>query len=492
MKFKLEKLHLKNEYFLVLLPLFFICHGYNENYAVVNIRDVIVLLLKYLALLAIFFSFTLWLFKNWRKAAVVTLFIASFYFFFGPIHDAAKYLLGKNLFTSYSFILPLSLLLFALLIVTIKRTDRSFNQFTRYCNSVLILLILMEIAFLFKNNSFSKENEKKYSFANACDTCLRPDIYLIISDGYAGARELQDILNFNNSAFENALRHRGFRIIIDSKSNYNLTPYSVASLFEANYFSTLKDKENKKDVDHCLNTINNNFVLSFFRNQHYKFFNHSIFRFNDQAPLINSMFFVIGQDAINSQTLWGRMNRDIRFNLVTRWKWKPEMKRWTKKNVREIEEVIDQTLITSAQKDDMPRFVYTHVMMPHYPYCLDRKGNFNDPSVIFEENWSRKKDYVEYLQYSNTRFLKMIDQILSTSPKPPVIIFMSDHGFREFEMTEETIKYGFININAVYLPNQRYDGFYNEMSNVNQFRVLINTLFNQQLPLLKDSSSFIK
>src|SRR5215204_6515524 len=168
MKFKLEKLHLKNEYFVVLLPLFFVCHGYNENYAVVNIRDVIVLLLKYLALLAIFFSFTLWLFTNWRKAAVVTLFIASFYFFFGPIHDAAKYLLGKN---------------------------------------------------LFKNYSFSKENEKKYSFANACDTCLRPDIYLIISDGYAGARELQDILNFNNSAFENALQHRGFRIIIDSKSN---------------------------------------------------------------------------------------------------------------------------------------------------------------------------------------------------------------------------------------------------------------------------------
>lgn len=45
----------------------------------------------------------------------------------------------------------------------------------------------------------------------------------------------------------------------------------------------------------------------------------------------------------------------------------------------------------------------------------------------------------------------------------------------------------FYNLNAVYLPQKSYSGWYNGINNVNQFRVLLNTLFHQQMPLLADS-----
>jgi len=94
------------------------------------------------------------------------------------------------------------------------------------------------------------------------------------------------------------------------------------------------------------------------------------------------------------------------------------------------------------------------------------------------------------LKYSNRKLLELIDHIRKNSPRPPVIILMSDHGFRQLPEGSDQ-KYYFMNLNAVYLPNGNYAGFYDGMSNVNQFRVILNSQFNQKLPLLKDSTSFL-
>jgi hypothetical protein len=101
----------------------------------------------------------------------------------------------------------------------------------------------------------------------------------------------------------------------------------------------------------------------------------------------------------------------------------------------------------------------------------------------------RKKEYLEYLQYSNALFLETIDQILTKSKKPPIILFMGDHGFREFtDGFEKNAPFYYMNLNAVLVPNSNYKEFYNGISGVNQFRALLNTSFGQHIPYLKDSS----
>jgi hypothetical protein len=42
------KIRFSKEYFLLLLPLFFLTHGYNENYPSVTVWDVVFLLAQYL------------------------------------------------------------------------------------------------------------------------------------------------------------------------------------------------------------------------------------------------------------------------------------------------------------------------------------------------------------------------------------------------------------------------------------------------------------
>jgi hypothetical protein len=67
---------------------------------------------------------------------------------------------------------------------------------------------------------------------------------------------------------------------------------------------------------------------------------------------------------------------------------------------------------------------------------------------------------------------------------------MSDHGFRCFDPQVDPASF-FYNQNAVYFPNGDYSGFYDEITNVNQFRVVFTKLFHLNLPLLKDSTVFL-
>jgi hypothetical protein len=85
----------------------------------------------------------------------------------------------------------------------------------------------------------------------------------------------------------------------------------------------------------------------------------------------------------------------------------------------------------------------------------------------------------------------MADHLLQTAPAPPVIIFMSDHGFRHFTKPVDR-KYHFMNLNAVYLPGRNYSLFNDSLSNVNQFRVLFNSLFKTSYPVLPDSCIYLK
>ncbi len=61
---------------------------------------------------------------------------------------------------------------------------------------------------------------------------------------------------------------------------------------------------------------------------------------------------------------------------------------------------------------------------------------------------------------------------------------MSDHGYRGNMETS----FKFKTLNAIYLTDKNYQGFYDGISNVNQLKVLLNTQFKQQLKMLPDST----
>ena len=490
---KINKLPL----FLYLLPLFFVLHGFTENYFLVPVPDSILLLLKYLFGALVLHVIFFFLFKrNNYRATFFSFVLLLVYFFFGAFHDTIKSLLPGSFFAKYSFVLPFIFLIISLAFIVVRR-KKMFVKPTLYLNLLFIILISTEV-FILSGKILKYDRQHQLKSINneftLCDTCNKPDIYLIVADEYAGEKTLHDLYNFDNTAFLNQLKERKFHVIKNSISNYNITPVSIASLLNINY-PQYKGKElSDIAMSPIYNLIDTDVLVPFFRFHGYKFINNSVFTVNGQPPLATQSFTPVNTGIIESQTLINRLMRDLGYLLI---KWR--ILKTNRKddytvlgNNNKILKNIKEQVI---QKPKKPVFSYSHLTMPHFPYYYNRKGQPYPPSTLrLETEWMEghlfEDHYLEYLLYTNGVLIDLLDFILKHSKKPPVIILISDHGFRHFtkKVHEE---YDFYNLNATFLPDQYNPKFMDGMSNLSYMRNLLNLLFNQHLAEDKQTRYYI-
>jgi len=107
--------YFNKEFFLVLMPLFFVLHGFIPYYEAIYWTDAVQLFLLY-SVFSVSIVFLLnFVFLAFRNAAIYTFMLLLFNFLFGSLHDLARQYFGKSVLTQYSFLLPLILLLFTIL-----------------------------------------------------------------------------------------------------------------------------------------------------------------------------------------------------------------------------------------------------------------------------------------------------------------------------------------------------------------------------------------
>ncbi|MBK5273042.1 MAG: sulfatase-like hydrolase/transferase, partial [Bacteroidia bacterium] len=156
-------------------------------------------------------------------------------------------------------------------------------------------------------------------------------------------------------------------------------------------------------------------------------------------------------------------------------------------NNNKILENIKEMVVRKTKK---PLFTYAHLTMPHFPYYYNSHGKAYPPESVREGTQWLEDNYLEYLSYTNGVFIDLIDYILQHSKKPPVIILISDHGFRHYSKKVHE-EYDFYNLNATFLPDQYIPNFRDSMSNVSYMRSLLNLLFNQHLAVDKQDRYYI-
>lgn len=487
MKDKISIFLRKYPLFLYLLPVFFVLHGFTENYDFVPIKDSMLLIALYACVGIILMLLFRLFYKNWLKAAFVAFVILSFHFFFGSIQDGLRHVLPGSFFSKYVFILPASLCLFVLILFLLKRNKAPLYRFAFYLNSLLLLLILIDfVSLAVKASGKSGERSALPKDFVACTTCDKPDIYVIIADEYAGNTELNDIFHFDNASFFNDLTAKGFHIIPNSSSNYNYTPYSIASTLDMDYLD-LNRMGKQPLLTYTYETIGNNKFLRFLLNQGFEFYNYSLSDFKGYPSYATETFLPLKTKLITSQTFLSRLEKELRFHLVTTFNSKGEIDRSIYVNRNNNEKLSQLLFRTAGERSSRPKFVLTHLMMPHYPYYYDRNGNPFPADSIVEGKQINRRYYIEYLQYSNKKLLALVDQILQKSSKPPIIVLMGDHGFRHFTEPVNP-KYYFNNLVSVHLPKHNYTAFPDSLTNVNLLRAVLNTSFDQHLPYLKDTT----
>ena len=135
-------------------------------------------------------------------------------------------------------------------------------------------------------------------------------------------------------------------------------------------------------------------------------------------------------------------------------------------------------------------------------FVFDENGNTHEHQRLFtlaegagnqdsvEEYW---KGYREQVRFVNAEIKKVIEDILLKSETPPIILVMGDHGpasMFNWKIEDPVCLWERTgNLYAILLPEHQKDGtVYDSITPVNTFRILFNTYFATDLPLLEDLS----
>ena len=476
--------------YLVFLSIFFVFHGYTENYNYIPAPDAAMLLAVYLGA-SLLLAGLFWLFyKNTSKAALPAFVCMFFFFFFGSIYDSVNSWRPNSFLGKYTVLLGSFLIVLMAAIIFLTRWKKSLQKFNYVLNVFFVFLLLAEVmTLLFKVATFEPAyNSSQTRKIITCDTCSKPDVYLIVTDAYAGDQQLRETMNYNNADFYSALNARGFHTPA-SNSNYNYTPFSCASMLQMEYLQGLeKSNTSHRDLLKCNEILNQNEVTGILQQHGYEFFNYSIFDMWGRPSIVKETVLPSKTKFITAQTLFSRLYTNAIFNMANRFAFLRDTRLYY--TLKSNERALDSTRTVVSRKTGKPKFIYSHLLMPHYPYYFDEQGNQRKAEEIYDGKELDIEKYLSYMKYTNKVLLALVDDILKKSSQPPIIIMIADHGFREYPFHVEE-KYQFNNFFAIHLPSKNYSGFYDGISNVNVFRTLFNQQFNQQFPQLKDSTIWI-
>jgi hypothetical protein len=475
---------------LALLPFFFTLHGFTENFPLVPVSNAVVLTFVYTAASVIFCSIFFLALKNFIKAALLASMVMAFHFFFGNVHDFIKSILGSGFFTRYGVIISMTLILLVFLFLLIRKRKTPY-KFTSYFNILLLILVVIDgsllVGRLITGKSAQSYAKMDASFTQ-CDTCAKPDVYIILLDEYAGQRELTDIFKFDNHVFLDSLKYKGFKTIANSSSNYNYTPYSTASLLAMEYLDEKKTMNTQKGFRYAVNKIDNNQCINFFLSRGYDFYNCSPFTVAGKTASIEGSFVPKGTGLITSGTFISRFEKDVLLNLANKLNWNWYIKKKMYSTLHDNRQLYELTGNIAKTKKG-PKIVYTHLLMPHYPFYYTESGELYSFDDLKKISLSDTSAYLSYLKYTNNTILDLVNNILKNSSSPPVIVILSDHGYRHF--SDKDPGYFFSNLITVHTPSQNYNGYSDTMSNVNILKSILNSEFGQRLEMEKDKTYLI-
>jgi hypothetical protein len=314
---------------------------------------------------------------------------------------------------------------------------------------------------------------------------------------YANSKVLKSFWNYDNHQLENFFDSSGFYYAKNSTSNYNYTVFSIGSTLNMDYQEKDLKYTNAFRSSGQLSQFEDNELFRILKKQGYEFQNFSWFHFNDAPTKVAPFVLTEPKDLVGAQTLLFRFRSDVAWNFkIFRTKRAPTdaltpfFLKECEDNLSRIRESYIGIKRLSSKISDKPLFLYAHFLMPHAPFLFDSTGN-----VKPEIQWlsTKHEDYLEQLKYTNKMIIDLCSTLMQEAKRPRIIIVQSDHGYRNFNSKDGLSKdVEFQNLSAFYFPQKNYGVLYDSISAVNTFRALIKSQFNYDVPLLKDTSFYMR
>ena len=425
--------------------------------------------------------------RDWHRAALFTFIIVVFFFIYGHIYNLLEDVTfaAVSIFRHRTLLPFLGIILLALLFWIAIRLKRP-TAFTYWLNLLSIYLLIFPLGKITLNlfEQWSADRTVSVSAAQAAAGEDQPDIYYIILDAYGRADVLQRLLGYDNSEFLDALRQRGFYVAGCSQSNYAYTDFSVTSSLNYDYLDAL-DVNNSRSGRIAL--LKHGAVRSFLEANGYQTVafptGWSFTEWQDADLYLDFDRPVTTLTEFETLILNTTMARAVSDSVSV------DTGEASHKDLRRLRVLSLLEKIKQLPDLDENLFVFAHIVVPHLPYTFAPDGGvpeYEGKSATYEETGNA---YVGQVQFINREILQVVDALIENSDVPPVIIIQGDHGPLP-DLAEDSAERLPI-LNAYYLPGvQAEDILYPSISPVNSFRVVLNSYFGQDLPLLEDKSYF--
>jgi len=362
---------------------------------------------------------------------------------------------------------------------------------------LLITPLFQIISFSINQQKANQDAQQILSTQQLALPDIPPDVYLIVLDSHLRSDVLLETFDLDNSAFTNELESMGFHVLDCAMSNYAYTPLSMSSMLNMDYISTLAPELQPPKTDRTLlfELIKHSSLRRSLEEIGYSTYN--IVSYQPLAWEDASHYIATDANSISnsSQTVIVNSFESLvsEPTLV-----KPLLKLMAKHVQSENFVPIDylyaddarqqlfiQEKLTEIIADRGPKFVFTHINIPHPPYVFNADGSLieNPPPLpwVTPIPWDDYLDYYSnHVQYIDSAILPIVKNILNSSDNPPVIILVGDHG------ADSANRLGILS--AYFLPEDLAADIPEDTSLVNSFRYVFNYVFGAELPILENKS----
>ena len=502
---KSQILHLPlHPLFLAIFPiLFFYSNNIEEVFLTVLPKPLFVsIALTFFSLVIIYV-----LLKNTFKSSFIVSFFLILFFSFGHVKTFAN-LDGQLL-------LGIWILIFAISTYLLSKTKKNLSQLNNFLNIASVLLVSFSliniIYFEVSTNRVARLFESKEKSTAVSEIKLTkpenpPDIYYLIFDRYASFNTTEKKYNHDLGEFKEFLTSKGFFVAEQSHANYPRTFLSLGSSLNMEYVTYLSDKigEDSSDESSAYYLLNNHKVGQLLKSQGYKYIHVGSWweptRMNENAdknyfysPL---KFKGLGLDEFSTKFVGTTLLAQF---LTKNSKGGGSQPLYGRDNHREGILFQFETLNNIAKEKNGPKFVFAHLLAPHFPYVLDKDCN----NVVEKEakSKSNKENYLNQLDCTNKKIQEVVDNIFSASGGSAIIILQADEGpdpikgnlEKQWQKSDiNSLKEKTSILNAIYLPSKNKRGLYPEISPVNTFRIIFNLYFGANFDILEDKTYVIE
>tara|TARA_B100001245_G_C22865077_1_gene416006 strand:- start:64 stop:1485 length:1422 start_codon:yes stop_codon:yes gene_type:complete len=401
--------------------------------------------------------------KNGNKAALITGVGVVFFFYFGYVQDALKGILVSNIpVNKTSILVPISIIIFIILTIYFIKSKNNFESIIKIANVVSITLILVVcVQFIIPGASAEK-----------------PNVYHIILDEYTDNEILTKKFGYNNEKFLEFLNNNGFYMHDKLFSTFGGT------VKELNVILNMEYPKKLRWMSEDYESLNNNKVMSIFSNQDYSVIEtNSMMRWKNFSDVDTKLCY--DTNFINSEFLDQVLGKSIiRYFLE---KYQQDTRRDT---VRCTFDVLNEITL----KTDGPKYVFSHVYVPHPPFLFGPNGENVIPDrreISGLQSWENPQGYVNQLIYATNEITVVIKNIVKNDPNA-IIIVQGDTGtLTGTDISKKTMKeiyQAHSILYAVRIPDVEDSDY---MIPVNTYRIIFNNYFNMNYDYLEYHSYLV-